>query len=603
MRGRTTFLTVCAVVLVALATTAGITLLHRHAESARARYETLIEVEASANRLGTLDWQSEARRNVPLQVAQEVSATLPRMRRQLVGLLDDGEGIRVPLRAFDVYRPALEAEYAARRVRDFTASQRQERPVQAAYEDLRAGIRVAAARNARVADRSERLAWIGSAAVILLSALGLTGLLLALGRAARRRQRAEELLRDGLTGLPNRAYLEQRIAEANGEAVVALIDLDDFKRVNDSLGHGTGDELLTIVGRRLRNVVRAGDVVARLGGDEFAVLACGLDDRDAFIERLFGALAEPVALGGKQLHLRASVGVADAGADLLRNADLAMYAAKASGSNRCALFSEDMHVEALARLDRREQLERAIAREELVLHYQPIVALDGGAPVGFEALVRWQHPERGLLGPGEFIPLAEESGLIVPLGAWVLREACREAAAWPGAPYISVNVASAQLEQPGFPGEVAAALAETGLPAERLVIELTERSLVGAAEGERLQAVRRLGVRLAIDDFGTGYSSLDYLRRFPMDVLKIDRSFTRGAAADDPLLRAIVAMGHSLGLVLVPEGIEDAEQGAALRALGCELGQGFHYGRPAPPPSRIAPHGARADRAPAGVLT
>jgi EAL domain-containing protein (putative c-di-GMP-specific phosphodiesterase class I) len=262
-----------------------------------------------------------------------------------------------------------------------------------------------------------------------------------------------------------------------------------------------------------------------------------------------------------------------------------------------------MHVEALARLDRREQLERAIAREELVLHYQPIVALDGGAPVGFEALVRWQHPERGLLGPGEFIPLAEESGLIVPLGAWVLREACREAAAWPGAPYISVNVASAQLEQPGFPGEVAAALAETGLPAERLVIELTERSLVGAAEGERLQAVRRLGVRLAIDDFGTGYSSLDYLRRFPMDVLKIDRSFTRGAAADDPLLRAIVAMGHSLGLVLVPEGIEDAEQGAALRALGCELGQGFHYGRPAPPPSRIAPHGARADRAPAGVLT
>jgi EAL domain-containing protein (putative c-di-GMP-specific phosphodiesterase class I) len=348
-------------------------------------------------------------------------------------------------------------------------------------------------------------------------------------------------------------------------------------------------------------VVRGGDVVARLGGDEFAVLARGLDDRDAFVDRLFGALAEPVALGGKRLHLRASVGVADTGADLLRNADLAMYAAKAAGSNRCALFSEDMHVAALARLDRREQLERAIEREELVLHYQPIVALDAGEPVGFEALVRWQHPERGLIGPGEFIPLAEESGLIVPLGAWVLRQACRQAATWPGAPYLSVNVAGDQLEQPGFDDDVAAALADAGLPAERLVLEVTERSLVGAAEGERLQALRRLGVRLAIDDFGTGYSSLDYLRRFPMDVLKIDRSFTRGAAAGDPLLRAIVAMGHSLGLVLVPEGIEDAEQGAALRALGCELGQGFHYGRPAPPTS-IARHGARADRAPAGVL-
>ena len=601
MRGRTTFLTVCTVVLVALATTAGITLLHRRASQSRARYETLIEVEVSANRLGALDWEAEAQRSVPLSVEAEINATLPRVRAQLTGLLAGGTGIVPSLRTFDAYRPALEAEHAARRVRDFDDAEAKEELVQARYADLRTALRGAAARNARVADRAERLAWIGSAAVILLSALWLTGLLLALERAARRRQRAEEALRDGLTGLPNRAYLEQRITEAEGDAVVALIDLDDFKQVNDSLGHGTGDELLTIVGRRLRNVVREGDVVARLGGDEFAVLARGLDDRDAFVDRLFGALAEPVALGGKQLHLRASVGVADAGADLLRNADLAMYAAKASGSNRCALFSEDMHVAALTRLDRREQLERAIEREELVLHYQPIVALDGGAPVGFEALVRWQHPERGLLGPGEFIPLAEETGLIVPLGAWVLRAACREAAGWPGEPYISVNVASGQLEQAGFDDEVAAALAASGLPVERLVLEVTERSLVGAAEGERLQALRRLGVRLAIDDFGTGYSSLDYLRRFPMDVLKIDRSFTRSAAAGDPLLRAIVAMGHSLGLVLVPEGIEDAAQGEALRALGCELGQGFHYGRPAPP-SSIAPHGARADRAPAGVI-
>jgi diguanylate cyclase (GGDEF)-like protein len=574
--------TVCAVALVALSATAGITVLHRLARDARGRYETLIEVQASANRLGTLEWEAEARHNVPMAVAAEVDATLPRMRDQLAGLLADGEGIRAPLRAFDGYWPAVRKEYELRRVRDVPAAEAQELIVQARYEALRGALRGAATRNAQVADRSERLAWIGSAAVILLSALGLAGLLLALERAARRRALAEELLRDGLTGLPNRALVEQRIAATDAPATVALIDLDDFKRVNDSLGHATGDELLTIVGERLRNVVRRGDVVARLGADEFAVLALGLEDREAFVERLFGALAEPVALAGKRLNLRASVGVADRGADLLRNADLAMQAAKAAGTNRCAVFSEEMHVAAMARLDRREQLERAIEGEELVLHFQPIVSLDGGDPVGFEALVRWQHPERGMLSPAEFIPLAEETGLIVPLGAWVLREACRVAATWSGAPYLSVNVSSGQLEQPGFADEVEAVLAETGLAARRLVLEVTERSLVGAAEAERLQALRRLGVRLAIDDFGTGYSSLDYLRRFPMDVLKIDRSFTCDAAAGDPLLRAIVAMGHSLGLVLVPEGIEDAGQADALRELGCRLGQGFHYGRPAP---------------------
>ena len=260
-----------------------------------------------------------------------------------------------------------------------------------------------------------------------------------------------------------------------------------------------------------------------------------------------------------------------------------MYAAKAAGTNRYAVFTDDMHVHALARLDRREQLERAIENEELVLHYQPIVDLDLGRAAGFEALVRWQHPARGLLGPGEFIPLAEETGLIVPLGRWVLREACRQAASWAGAPYLSVNVAGLQLEQTGFEDEVALALEDSGLLASRLVLEVTESSLVGDAEAERLQTLRRLGVRLAIDDFGTGYSSLSYLRRFPMDVLKIDRSFTRDASDEDnALLRAIVAMGESLGLVLVPEGIEEPEQADALRALGCRLGQGFLFGKPVP---------------------
>jgi diguanylate cyclase (GGDEF)-like protein len=583
MRGRTTVWMVATVLAVAASATAGITLLHRHARESRDRYETLIEIEAGANRLSTLDWQATALRRVPLPIEAEVNATLPKMRTQLVGLLSDGgERIQAPLSAFDVYRPAVEEEYAFRRARDFKSADRLDERVQAAFTSLRGGLRRAAVRNASLADRSERLAWIGSAAVIVLSALGLAALLTLLERARRRRVMAEQLMRDGLTGLPNRAYFEQRIAQAGDDAVLALIDLDDFKRVNDSLGHVAGDQLLSIAAERIRNAVRAGDVVARLGGDEFGVLAEGAEDPDALVDRLFTVLSAPVVLEGKRLHLRAGIGIAKGGAELLRNADLAMHHAKTRGTNRCAVYSAEMHVAAMARLDRREQLERAIEGEELVLHYQPIVDLDRGGPVGFEALVRWQHPERGLLGPGEFIPLAEETGLIVPLGAWVLREACHAAAEWPDAPYLSVNVASAQLEQEGFVDDVAFALADSGLPAKRLVLEVTESSLVGETEAERLQALRRLGVRLAIDDFGTGYSSLDYLRRFPMDVLKIDRSFTCAAVDGDPLLRAIVAMGHSLGLALVPEGIEDAETAEALQMLGCTLGQGFHFGRPAP---------------------
>ena len=435
------------------------------------------------------------------------------------------------------------------------------------------------------------MSWIGTVAVMLALVFLVTALLALLDRAGRRRVRdghfRELAFQDALTGLPNRTLFEQRIAAALADgvpAIVAFLDLDDFKRVNDSLGHAAGDRLLGICGERLRNALRAGDTVARLGGDEFAILALNVSDVDALVARLFDVLAAPVMLEGKRLHLRASIGIAstETGDDLLRNADLAMYAAKAAGTNRFAVFTDDMHVNAVERLDRREQLERAIENEELILHYQPIVDLDLGRVAGFEALVRWQHPSRGFLGPGEFIPLAEETGLIVPLGRWVLREAVRQAALWAGAPYLSVNVASAQLEQVGFVDEVASALADGGLEPSRLMLEVTESSLVGDAEAERLQALRRLGVRLAIDDFGTGYSSLSYLRRFPMDVLKIDRSFTRDACDDNALLQAIVAMGESLGLVLIPEGIEEPEQADALRALGCRLGQGFLFGRPVP---------------------
>ena len=589
MQGRRTLLIGTVVALVAIAASAGIAALHLHADERRIRYEILVELESSANRVDALESEANAMRRVPLQSQAELGSLLRDMRTELEGLVRrGGEGAEPVLRRFADYQPLIEEEFALMRSRDFERAAEVDRHVD--FDSIRHGLRAAANRNHELADRSDRLSWIGTIIVMALMVVGLTTLLALLDRAGRRRQRDGDLRRlafqDSLTGLPNRPLFEKRIAEtlAAGEpAVVAFIDLDDFKQVNDSLGHAAGDELLKICGERLRHALRGEDTVARLGGDEFAILAPGAEEQ-LLVDRLFDTLAAPVVLEGKRLHLRASIGIAstETGDELLRNADLAMYAAKATGNNRYAVFTADMHINAVARLDRREQLERAIENEELVLHYQPIVDLDLGRVAGFEALVRWQHPERGFLGPGEFIPLAEETGLIVPLGRWVLREACRQATQWAGAPYLSVNVAGAQLEQPGFLAEVESALSDGGLCPERLMLEVTESSLVDDLEAERLQALRRLGIRLAIDDFGTGYSSLSYLRKFPMDVLKIDRSFTKDACEDSALLNAIVAMGESLGLVLVPEGIEEPEQADALRALGCRLGQGFLFGRPVP---------------------
>src|SRR3954451_21649227 len=393
------------------------------------------------------------------------------MHDELAELTAEGSaGVDPVLGLFDSFRPQIREEFALMRSRDFERAGVIDARVD--FERVRHGLRRAADRNRALADRLDRISWIGTGIVAAFAAIALTALLVLLDRAARRQVREGELRRlafeDSLTRLPNRAYFEERIAAvlADGTpAVVAFLDLDDFKQVNDSLGHAAGDRLLSICGERLRNALRAGDTVARLGGDEFAVLAVDAGDPAALVTRLFDVLVAPVMLEGKRLHLRASIGIAgtDAGPDLLRKAELAMYAAKATGTNRFAIFTADMHVHALARLDRREQLERAIKNEELVLHFQPIVDLDLGRAAGFEALVRWQHPSRGLLGPGEFIPLAEETGLIVPLGRWVLREACAQASLWAGAPYLSVNVAGLQLEQTGFEDEVALALSDSRL--------------------------------------------------------------------------------------------------------------------------------------------
>ena len=413
-----------------------------------------------------------------------------------------------------------------------------------------------------------------------------------------------QALHDALTGLPNRALfldrLEHALARAmraGSEVAVLFLDLDRFKTVNDSLGHAAGDELLCTVAQRITTCMRAADTAARLGGDEFAVLLEDLvSTREAarVAERIIAALEEPIGVAGREVFVGTSIGVATGayGAeDLLRHADVAMYRAKAQGKGRYAMFEEGMQAEVIDRLELEADLQRAIDRRELEVFYQPIIMLGTGELAGHEALVRWRHPTRGLMSPGAFIPVAEETGMIGSIGRFVLREATRQAAAWAamtGAELsMNVNLSGRQLEDPTLVDEVTAILRETGLPAGRLVLEITETVLMQDTETtiERLRTLRALGVRLAVDDFGTGYSSLRYLNRFPLDVLKMAKPFVDGLGSQDEdpaLARAIVDLGASLGLTIVAEGIERSAQLAHLRRLGCPLGQGYWFARPMP---------------------
>jgi diguanylate cyclase (GGDEF)-like protein/PAS domain S-box-containing protein len=427
-------------------------------------------------------------------------------------------------------------------------------------------------------------------------------------RHALQERLAYQAFHDDLTGLPNRALLRDRIEHAlasgcrDGSRVAVLfLDLDGFKVVNDSLGHAAGDELLAAVAARLQTCVRPGDSVARLGGDEFAVLLVeDRDDRaaDVVASRALEAFRAPFDLDGRQVVVSASIGIAtgspvDATADtLLRDADAAMYAAKWSGSARAQRFEPSMHARALERLELSGDLRLALGRDELVVHYQPVVDLGTGEVEGIEALIRWDHPTRGLVPPISFVPLAEELGLIIPIGRWVLETACRQAARWietgvlaPGVA-VCVNVSARQLHDDALVQHVADALAVSGLDPASLVLEITETALVQDVEvaSVRLAALKALGVRVAIDDFGAGYSSLDYLRRFPVDVLKIDKSFVDGVATGEQgraLVQAIVDLGTSLRLLLVAEGIEEEDQLAELQATGCTSGQGYLFARPA----------------------
>jgi diguanylate cyclase (GGDEF)-like protein len=428
---------------------------------------------------------------------------------------------------------------------------------------------------------------------------------LAVTDAARTREMLHSALHDALTGLPNRALFSDRLDQRlvggrrrRAPTAVLFLDVDGLKRVNDTLGHLVGDEVLVETARRLSLSVRTEDTVARLGGDEFTMLLDTVSDESealAAADRLIEAVRQPFVAGGRRLSLTASVGVrlaragVDRSADVMRGADLAMYEAKRRGGGAVALFHPDLDQRAVRRLELEGELHAAMDAGELRVLYQPIVDLPSGRTSGVEALVRWDRGSRGLVSPAEFIPLAEDTGLIVELGAWVLGEACRTVVSLDrdsgAALNLSVNLSARQLLEPGLEATVAAALSASGLQAARLTLEITESVLMAdtAATIDRLGSLRGLGVRVAIDDFGTGYSSLGYLRRFPLDAEKIDRSFIEDVAEGHrqaALVHAIVELCRTLELDTVAEGVETLEQAERLGELGCELAQGFHFGRP-----------------------
>ena len=416
-------------------------------------------------------------------------------------------------------------------------------------------------------------------------------------------QMRHQAFHDPLTDLANRTLFTNQVkaalGEGGGEVAVLFIDLDDFKTFNDSFGHGPGDELLVAVARRLRESVRPGDAIARLGGDEFAVM---VTDEHAveqsagmLAQRIMRAFEQPVSAAGEIISVHLSIGIATTregqdAAELIRNADLAMYHAKESGKGRYAAFDPTMRDAVLKRHGLKEELQRAVERGQLVVEYQPIVALEDGEVAAAEALVRWNHPGRGRLLPSEFVPLAEETGMIVALGQFVLEEACRSARWWQASARrgrnvpVHVNLSAVELRDPDLPATIAAALEQADLDPDMLVLEITESMLQDAESSlTTLTALRASGVRLALDDFGTGYSSLSYLRSLPLDILKIAKPFVEGmtrGSQESSFARMIIDLARALDLHVVAEGIESVEELDALRELGCELGQGFYLAEP-----------------------
>ncbi|MES2125957.1 MAG: EAL domain-containing protein [Pseudomonadota bacterium] len=454
------------------------------------------------------------------------------------------------------------------------------------------------------------LTYAGLTLAVALCSLGLAYVLVSsMRRAVLRAEAHLHFLAhvDSVTALPNRHEFNERLAFALGRADrhetsvgLLLLDLDNFKVVNDTLGHDSGDLLLKLVARRLTDTLRSTDIICRIGGDEFVVIVEPSDDTsevDMVAAKILGALAAPFEVLGHQLYVSASIGVSVYPRDardartLTRSADTAMYHAKNKGKNGYEVFKSDMELRAQKRLKLESNLRRALVRGELQLHYQPQVDLRSGRVVGVEALARWHCAELGHVSPAEFIPVAEESGIIVALGRWVLQTACRQAAKWRDAgllgtiEHVAVNLSARQTKDSGLMDDINAILLETGLPASLLELEITEGVLMENVHAnlDLLARLQAAGIHLSIDDFGTGYSSMSYLKRFPIDQLKIDRSFVRDLPGDgEAIATAIIAMAHSLGLSVVAEGVENEAQLAFLRAAGCDLMQGFYFSKPLP---------------------
>jgi diguanylate cyclase (GGDEF)-like protein len=598
---------------VAVATGYGITRVHDYAAE-RGEFKALLSrIETGSRHQSALEWQAVAEGRLSPELARERQQVDARMEGLLVRLLaadPDSAAARAVGDAFGVYQAAVDDEFQLLAVGQLAeAEEVDEQRVDPAFVRLAQSLASASRHYDTLARQANRRADFGTL-LLLLAAATVIGVLV--WRFQRAKSQAAELFahqarHDPLTALPNRALLVERLqmelarAARRREPVFLLwLDLDDFKVVNDSLGHQAGDQLLLVVGERLRDCLRPGDTPARMGGDEFTVLLADVDGLQGAIrvaERVGAELGVPFEVAGHQVVVRASIGVAQSvpGAtsveELLRNADIAMYEAKKQGKGQYQVFSPGMDEAAWKRLELEAELRVALEQQQFEVYYQPILDLDSGAVSELEALVRWDHPTRGLLPPAEFIPLAEQTGLIVPLGQWVLGQACQQLAAWEAGDQhhlslgLSVNLSARQLREPALPSQVAEALARSGLDPRRLTLEITETSMIddpGTAEAT-LAALRELGVHVAVDDFGTGFSALGALKHYPVDSLKIDRSFVDGLgrdAQDTAIVHAVIAFAKTLGLRVTGEGIETAEQFEQLRALGCDHGQGYYFAKP-----------------------
>ena len=583
-------------------------------DSAKERGELrtlLSKIEAGCRRQSALEWQAVAEGGLSPELGAEhrrVDAATDNLVAELLVVDPTSSAAGAFEAAYGVYHAAVDAEFVLLgRSRIPEAKQVDEQRVDPAFGLLVEALTVASRHYDTLARRDNQRADGGT--VLLLA--GATTVIAGLARRFQKAKSqtvelfAHQARHDSLTALPNRVLLAERLegelarAARRGEPVFLLwLDLDDFKDVNDSFGHHAGDQLLAAVGERLRGCLRPGDTAARFGGDEFAVLLSDVttpQDAIRAAERVAVELAAPFPVAGHHVGVRASVGIAQSvpghtSVDLLlHNADLAMYEAKKQGKGRYQVFTADMD-QARQRLQLTAELGAALQQHQFELYYQPILDLDTGAVTELEALIRWEHPSRGLIPPAEFIPLAEQTGLIIPLGAWVLDEACRQLAGWQSADHrpplgLTVNLSARQLRHPQLLELVTQALASSGLEPHRLTLETTETSMhdgLDTAEAT-LAALRALGVHVAIDDFGTGFSTHGGFTRYPVDSLKIDRTIIDGLgrdAQDTAIVHAAIAFAKTLRLRITGEGIETAEQFELLRALGCDHGQGYYFARP-----------------------